>query len=593
MERTPSILSDTSRGLHLRQALLVLTCLVSFFIGYLPQIFLASLLFIAGCTIILFSHTRQHIRWAAPFLSCVFLSLLGVAFSQLDLSALKTVFLVHPETILPVFRDTYFPLFIGLKEFLALFLFVFSLSYWGNNSGQDRSSPFIVLSAASLVFVLVLGATFFHTQILPEPSNPTFWRGVGRVAATLTDPNACGLVAFFVVGYALVHLAKGMRSGEKTFITLSLFVFTGWTFIALQSGSRTFLLGLLLVAVQAGWKFSKKTLLVLIALAGCTLTFSIFQPKVTNHFLEMTHAPSAIVRAVESFQHGDGQGGEGFFSRAVFMRAATSVWLTSPVFGVGFNRFEQVLPSVEGSLGVDLKGWRDNPNNFYLGTLAELGVVGVIALLLLFRVIQFRTAEQEGETLRRFFIISFALLLIFGPHLDFLEVALIAGLFCAEGVEIQRCENSKSWSVVLLKYLPVAAIYLILIVVVQDRFSRGLYAAEGGEGTQWSQRKGMITLECNQKLQSAGMTFSAPFAPQIASAPLVVQLSTLDRSFSRTVELRDGSLQNLEIPCKTYPFEKKSLLQIYFTCSRFWIPRWLEINEDSRILCLKVTPDKG
>ncbi len=99
---------------------------------------------------------------------------------------------------------------------------------------------------------------------------------------------------------------------------------------------------------------------------------------------------------------------------------ALKVIEAQPVIGVGLNRFADLFVAYSDYLGLRTGIWRDNPNSFYLWVVAELGIIG--AFLFIFEASRLQLKEDWREII---WLPIFGTMLLFGPHLNFLEVNIL------------------------------------------------------------------------------------------------------------------------------------------------------------------------
>jgi hypothetical protein len=362
------------------------------------------------------------------------------------------------------------PLSYGLLVQLSIWLV--ALAWFGVFYLQPVLREAATRGTVFSVFFVVL--VFVIQKIFPEslmifPNSNSFWRGIGRAPATLSDPNALGI--WSLIG---VHLALGCSVGWlRTLGSLSFFC------LGMFSGSRSFVLGAF-ISILVFFGVSLRTLSVLGA--GSLLLLGVaLQPELYQW------TPSSIVRVSESIADIS----QGMQSRAVFFLLDLDMWLDYPFSGVGLGAFRFELPAYALRAKLLENGWTDNTNSFYLGVLAEQGLFGLAALILPF--IRFRLNRSERIAVAG--VISFLLVLIFGPHLEFAEIGFLFVLLAASGVRLMPA--SVSWR------LSVVTVIVVTTVIIPLQFmsrTYGFYYPKRQESSLLGMRSGrraQFAVPCN------------------------------------------------------------------------------------------------
>jgi hypothetical protein len=275
---------------------------------------------------------------------------------------------------------------------------------------------------------------------------------------------------------------------------------------------------------------------------------------------------------------------DAFFSRSLFTQISYYILKEQPFFGIGFERYRDYVVPVSLSLNAGTGTWSDSSNNFYLQILIEFGVLAAILLFLILSSLRNSlVVDKRNSTL----VITLLILLVFGSHISFSEVALLFGLIFAS--TFISLPNTKP-------------LYLILAVAIGTtnfligiRSENGLYAWEEDEHGyyQWSVGRGSLSVNCfldtNLANAFAKLSFTSPALPYRLGQPEVkIQGGTyfkqLDFSAGRTLEIK--------VPCHEYSQDNQKI-NLQFSILREWTPRSIGLGKDTRVLGVQVRRDKG
>jgi len=275
--------------------------------------------------------------------------------------------------------------------------------------------PFAAISA------LLSSLGYLPTNFLPQSN---YWTAQSRFSGTFSDPNAFGVFSAFIL--PLVAAVIKRNTGLKRILLGLLYVAS--LSMAMLSGSRSFILGILVFAFFVMLLNNKKTtmgfLLFGLALIGLWNMWLWLAPESSAAF--ETSLPVALKRFFETISVD--KIGQALFSRVLFYETALRMWSSSPVLGVGFNNFRDYVPLFTLLSGSDIGMWIDNANNWYLQILAEMGIIGAIAFV--YAALQLKI--QSIDRIALIFVPLFLILMFLGPHLEFDEITLIsAGMFAS------------------------------------------------------------------------------------------------------------------------------------------------------------------
>ena len=347
-------------------------------------------------------------------LQCIWI--IKATVTEVDPQYILRLFEIDPLNAISIVHKEYRVVFKMIEEFGNFALFVSlipPLIRYRNSKYIDtiiRWTYFLYVLAGFLSLIDYIGvAPSFFT---PENS---FWVGTKRFGGIFTDPNSLGITAALCLGLSLHYLERAKNKlDERLYIAFSCL----WVFLGLVSGSRTFFLIVTLSFILFFWgaisqfkwsSLTKNRLPTLFGISGCIA------------LLIITFLPFFVgIQRVFSIQD--------LSSRFIFFRVNEFLFLHHPLMGVGYHQFERFFSSAATSLGFQVGTWKDNPNSFYLGIFSELGLVGVLLFTIGLSAYHFK----YQSTVLGVVGVSFLFALIFGCHLNFFEVALIAPVFIAE-----------------------------------------------------------------------------------------------------------------------------------------------------------------
>jgi O-antigen ligase len=214
--------------------------------------------------------------------------------------------------------------------------------------------------------------------------------GGGRSEGYDGDPNFFASLQVFALPFGVV-LASYARSAGLRLLTLSgIAVIAGSVITSLSRGGLLAMLAvlLLLAASPARGVFrtrGRKAMVVIAALLGATAL-------AVAAFSDLSDRSESLFSTAE--------GGSG---RANLWRAAITGWEQHPVSGLGFGAFRgESNDLLRQTPGVDFSAYKLRPggqvaHSAYLGTLVELGVIG-LALFLTLLVLAWRSLRAAAAT---------------------------------------------------------------------------------------------------------------------------------------------------------------------------------------------------
>jgi hypothetical protein len=424
---------------------------------------------------------------------------------------------------------------------------------------------------------LVTVAQYVGLFTVVLPNQTAFWTGINRLSGTFSDPNAQGI--FLAVAPFLIFAGLERRAASRWFVwTLSsLIVVAG-----LLSGSRSFVLAAMLALLAGVWMISRR-LLLLSLLAGCVFVAGVslldlytpwFEQLLSSAFVpegaRRVLMTCSLVRVSESF-----------FSRSVFFILGRGLFDHFPVFGVGLDQFRYYVPALVDQLGLNIPGWVDNSNNFYLGLLTELGLLGTLLFVLTARG---RVVAKDRGVVCLVGLFVLVSVLVTGPHLDFPEVLFLsAGL-----VAVSTRTRAVTWT----HTVTFACIGIIVGVLGVLTREQGGYLWESRHGSfeQWLTPAAEISVACSCK-GFAEVALESAYVPQTSSLAVSVRASNGEL---RHLNFTAPEIQQVVFRCTetdAYAYEyHPGTMTLSITTSPGWSPvrAWPGRTSDTRMLGVKV-----
>jgi len=471
-------------------------------------------------------------------------------------------------------------------------------------------------SAAALPCALIAFLQKINFHPLANYNLSPFWIYLERVAGTFSDPNAAGVMAGLLLPLLLSsHL--GQSRGERLLHCVSALMFG---LVALLSGSRTFILAISLLLlwkavqwVRSGDKLRRWASVCVLALC-LSIGLLLQEPGLNREVRERSVFPS-ISRAVETLSRE--RVNDMFYSRILFARLAFQVWESNPILGVGLGRFYVLQDEAASALDLKLGGWRDNANNFYLDQLAEMGLVGMFLLFcsLCAFCLECRGAfsrhktcdeySDPGNTSKGFCVpilslsydvsrvlVLFLVLLITGPHTNFVEVQAFSlcllGLGCA-----CRCEAQQERSTARLRiWLVVAFVFFCSLLLMREhpaQAHRGFYLPEQSQGRTVVWTSGQATLELCRKGQGSfrPLKFRSLHAVISNESPVNVSMDVYAGDamlYHESLRLTDNNWAEVNLDS----IKGSDRVQVRMSISPIWSPSTGGSSQDARWLGVMV-----
>lgn len=364
----------------------------------------------------------RHLVWVSPFLAYLFGSLgFEIISSVPDLLSITASSPERLRDIAVSLIQTQAPSWTYMSRVLVFALLVGALSQDGKARGNYLrgvwyggivASAFVILQAIDLAPFTPLGQT-------------SFWSAINRLAGTMSDPNALGVFLGLVLWIVTILVSQKQLSPQAAVGGVPIIVVSGFL-----SGSRSFALSAGLLLVCLAWSHFRSLRYWAIAGAVSLVTLiSVLDSRTSlvQDIASSSGVPEGIRRTVTSLSLPRIE--ESLYSRSVFLSLSVAMMKSAPLFGVGPERYRGQVTAVAEKANIPLNGWTDNSNNFYLGIIAELGIIGLLAFLLSALARRFKTEVEAPYG--KMAIASFGVLLLTGPHTDFPEVLALSAALVA------------------------------------------------------------------------------------------------------------------------------------------------------------------
>ena len=396
-----------------------------------------------------------------------------------------------------------------------------------------------------------------------------FWDSLGRFPATFSDPNAFG-VAFSIILPLLWQHSKQCKRAMRLALRGAVLLGLG---VVVFSGSRSGALSLGIVGL--GVLLRRRKLALLVVFAGVLAVAALNISPALRQSVTEPPMPESVRRVAQALVLSNLH--ETVFSRGVFWQISTRLLDAHAWIGVGLERYrDYVVPLSFGMRGVPPL-WSDNANNFYLGLLVELGIVG--ALCFMGALSAFRI-HPNSTTLLRWTVAAFAVTLLFGPHLEFVEVAILCGVLLAATVEPVPVGSRQtllfSLSIVLLPVIAVKAYFLQYGFYDWERDDKRYFRWTGMHAQGW--------VMCEPKALSANLYLRAP-RPHPAASSVVVEVSPVGLPEKR-VMLSADAISAVELPCPSNA--EKGAVQYRILVPQPYMPWSRAKGGDARVLGVQV-----
>jgi len=396
-------------------------------------------------------------------------------------------FLAKLQAVLDYLRLAPQGCILAAQSFSRILILIFSFLLFREDQ-KERSRFCDGLYLGVLVSTLLCLIQIFG--LLPEifPNQNSFWSFLRRPVGTFSDPNAFGVFALLCLPFFLIY----SKNRSQNFKLTAYLLCSVWLVLGALSGSRSFVAGVALYLLIYLYQIKRTGFYALIfSMLGLILALNL--SPALNQLLS-AHAPLGLERVLNTLS--SSHMADELNSRFVFIRAGIQIFYDNWILGVGFGNFRSVFPDYAKLLKLGTGTWSDNPNNFYLGVLAELGVLGFLALLVL--IVNLRW-QSQSTLLERLPILSMLFLLFLGPHLEFTEVSLIFALL------MSFCLNPRDLDFSPAAQLFSSAVFTSIVALKVFYSPSGMFGIErtqSGELFRWSTQRFRVLLPCDSNGQA-------------------------------------------------------------------------------------------
>lgn len=563
---------------------------------YIPHLFYGFLIPLAPafghltllaltCIYLSFQKTinTQSLKAAAPFLLLCLMWLFTECIFTFEYRFYTTIFKTLGDGILTkiggfadILRHAPAHYFLTFEQILRMTSALILFDYLRTN---DESKLYLIrgLIFGVCISVLILIIQLAYPSLDIFVNFNQFWRSQNRFPASFSDPNAFGLFAVLVAPIFIIHsiLQKGYRHSQFNSKSMFFLILLSIIFVtaSFYSGSRSMIIGILLQLVFFLILFRDKiiihklnavkiskfkiTCLFFVAIFFLPVLFSLISDSSVINRLSSTLSPATF--------------SESIFSRSIFWRLCLWMWEDNPLIGVGYQNFRSYVTPYLISRNVDINQWVDNPNNFYLGILAEMGLAGIAAFIL--AITRFKFVNKGPDIAFKFALItliSFSILLILGPHIEFDEISVLSVLLLTYCIEPKE---SKYFSYKVPFYVTFATVALILFRTGYGS-EKGLYGWEKDAFgvLRWTGPSAKIVQPCIDNMATVR------FKSVVTQQNIVFQ-SAFE---TKTVKIADNSINKVYFEC----YGKSTNLKI--EVGKPWIPFYNRVGEDRRVLGIQI-----
>lgn len=526
----------------------------------------------------IYLNTRRNkslhdVSWMLPFAGLIAIWWLSFTVYRSNLSLLDLwragdfgpVYSLKSITLLiSAFTDGIRPAWLS---FVSWLLFGALVTWFAERDFKKESFSFGILIGLSFALV----ALFMQLNVWPSfigfPQFNQFWHSLSRYPSTFSDPNACGIFVFL----AIALLGSFSRLPYKALLLVAI------ALLGAFSGSRTFFLGIifLLAVMIYRWRRNVFYLFCSFALIFIFLVSVYDLESIAADWLRAIDAPTGVIRITEALSID--RLSQTLFSRTVFVQILAEVIREHFVYGIGPGEFYKVVPFVAEHLGLGIGAWADNSNNFYLGILAELGIIGLLAF-----VFACSRLEWKNDFICGSLVIVVALLLFLGPHLDFPEVGILFAFILAQATKVKVTPLPR-W------IFPCFCIWALPIIGVGSYADFGLFMPEGSgkDKFEWSSSFAAFDLNCSCDGNSL-LLIEAPQVP--LTGPVAIEVQTPLENTSYTLVTANAYAFPLECAeHSSFPGVLSRKVRVQLKVKNPWTPALrMELrSQDWRLLGVK------
>lgn len=459
-----------------------------------------------------------------------------------------------------------------IPYFISYFFFL-SLRRGILKKQEIEEKIFLGLSYAILCAASICLLQFFYPDSIFALNRGDFWRMINRYPSTFSDPNSFGV--FFGLAFIFISKIPTTKSILKK-ITLIVILLT-FSF----AGSRTsFLIFSLYFLPYFFVRFKTKFVIPFL------IVLLLFFVPYSNDKIQEFAPNEGFSRIISSLNIKNL--GATFFSRRVYSKLALEAFSQEPLIGFGQGGFYANQSRIAADLKIDLNGWKDNANNYYLQIASEEGLIGLCAFIFSLYLLYY---SGIFKTKYKSLILIFLISLLTGPHINFDEIKflIVLVLFLAT-IDLESLQsrpalkpaNSKK-VLIWITYFALCSFYLFFLLK-EERPKTGFWRREtGNSNVSWFASRASLYL-CKP---SENQILFQSFAPIF---PYDLHVRVYDKNgdllLKNSFTIKDSSIYPVFIP-------ELDFLEIEIESSKTFIPSRKLGYGDNRILGAMLFEPKG
>jgi len=274
----------------------------------------------------------------------------------------------------------------------------------------------VAVTVAVAITKFLIGSTFYaHVWQEGERYNEIGFLSIG---STVADSNFLSLCVLPVIPLLFYLKNTSKRKEIYWFLVLIFIIFT----IIVFSRTGVLLLGVVLILLSIDKLVTKKSMRVYSAFFALMISvFIIMNLNSENGLLDFFAASNSNDSSIS-------------YRSLILILLIMSFW-ENPLFGIGSGQFKEISLELTSQFGAT-HGIDTSPMNTYLGTLAELGLIGLIFLIAYLRFFFNLTIlglDKDKTNIFKYMSISVLVIIIYLFMLDAMFLSIVIVLFALIG----------------------------------------------------------------------------------------------------------------------------------------------------------------